>query len=112
MLWAWKTEAVREIFRGSRGGMWRKISSPVLETRWGDMEEEHQSMRIRRRNRVGPYRESEGFIVPLEGKGQQNPARGKGPCFVHATEALRVTEIAERLPTSKYHQDATEEALL
>jgi hypothetical protein len=36
MLWAWKTEAVREIFRGSRGGMWRKISSPVLETRWGD----------------------------------------------------------------------------
>ena len=83
--WAWITEAVRAIFRGSRGGMLRKTGSPVLETQYGGVEE-HQLVRIRKRNRIGPYRESEGFIVPSEGSGQQNPARGKGPCFVHATE--------------------------
>ena len=27
--------------------------------------------------------------TPLEGQGQQNPARGKGPCFVQATEEWR-----------------------
>jgi len=32
----WITEAIGEIFRGSRGGMWRKIISPVLETRCSD----------------------------------------------------------------------------
>ena len=60
---------------------------------------EHQPARIRKRNRVGPYRESEGFKVPFEGMGQHNPARGKGPCFVHATKGLMVTEIAGRLVT-------------
>ena len=34
--WSWITEAVRGISRGSRGGMSRKINSPVLETRCGD----------------------------------------------------------------------------
>jgi len=38
----------------------------------------------------GPYRESEGFIVPFEIPGQHNPYRGKGPCFVHATEEWRM----------------------
>jgi hypothetical protein len=33
--WTWKTEAVREIFRGSKGGMLRKINRTVLETRYG-----------------------------------------------------------------------------
>jgi len=33
---AWITEAAREVFRGSRGGMLRKISSAVLEARCGD----------------------------------------------------------------------------
>ncbi len=42
------------------------------------------------RSREGPHRESEGFIVPFEGMGQHNPARGKGPCFVHATEEWRM----------------------
>ena len=65
--------------------MLRKTFNPVLETRCGDVEE-HQPMRIRERNRIGLHRESEGSIVPFEGTGQQNPARGKGPCFVHATE--------------------------
>ena len=32
------TEAVCVIFRGSRGGMLRKIFNPVLETRYGDVE--------------------------------------------------------------------------
>jgi hypothetical protein len=82
------TETVCVIFRGSRDGMLRKILNPVLETRYGDVEE-HQPARIRQRNRVGPQRESEGFIVPLEGMGQHNPVRGKGPCFVHATEERR-----------------------
>src|SRR6266581_4278034 len=86
--WALITESARVIFRGSRDGMSRKILNSVLETRCGDVEE-HQPARIRQRNRVGPYRESEGSIVPLEGTGQHNPVRGKGPCFVHATKERR-----------------------
>ncbi len=39
---------------------------------------------------MGLYRESEGFIVPLEGKGQHNPVLGKEPCFVHATKEWRI----------------------
>jgi len=50
------------------------------------MIEGNQPVRIRQRNRDGLYRESEGFIVPIEGKGQHNPVRGKGLYFVHATE--------------------------
>jgi len=34
---AWKTEAVRGIFRGSRGGMLWKTNSPVLEARYSDV---------------------------------------------------------------------------
>jgi hypothetical protein len=54
--------------------------------RWGD----HRLMRIRQRKRSGPKRESEGFEVPCESKGQHNPGRGKGPCFVRATEERRI----------------------
>jgi hypothetical protein len=68
--------------------MLRKILNPVLETRYGGVEE-HQPARIRKRSRGGLYRESEGSIVPLEGTGQHNPFRGKGPCFVHATKERR-----------------------
>jgi len=53
------------------------------------IQEEYQPVRIRKRKRIGPYRESEGFIVPLEDKGEHNPVRGKGPCFVHATKEWR-----------------------
>lgn len=83
------TEVARIDSRGSRGGMFSKIDCPVLETRlgrWGG----HQPLRIRKRNRSGPRRESEGFIVPFEAVGQHNPGRGKGPCFVHATEERRI----------------------
>ena len=65
-----------------------KLSDPVLETHCGDVGE-HQPVRIRRRNRIGPQWESEGSILPFEGMGQHNPVRGKGPCFVHATEEQR-----------------------
>jgi hypothetical protein len=75
--------------RGSRDGMFSKICCPVLETRlwgWGD----HRSLRIRRRKRNDRGRESEGLEVPIESEGQHNPGRGKGPCFVRATEERRV----------------------
>ena len=70
--------------------MWRKIISPVLETRYGDAGGASTDAYKGDRNREGPHRESEGFIVPVEGMGQHNPTRGKGPCFVHATEEWRM----------------------
>ena len=54
------------------------------------MREEYQPVLIRKRNRSGLHWESEGFILPIEGAGQHNPARGKGPCFVHATKEGRM----------------------
>ena len=83
------TEVAHVDSRGSRVGMLSKIYCPVLETRfgrWGD----HRLLRIRKRKRSGPERESEGFIVPLETEGQHNPGRGKEPCFVRATEGRRI----------------------
>lgn len=83
------TEVALVDSRSSRVGMLSKIYCPVLETRlrgWGD----HRPLRIRKRKRSGPRRESEGFIVPFESEGQHNPGRGKGPCFVHATEERRI----------------------
>jgi len=42
---------------------------------------------------------SEGVIVPPEGTGQHNPARGKRPYFVHATDERRIRRLPQRLPT-------------
>jgi hypothetical protein len=84
-----RTEVAHVDSRGSKDGMLRKIQCPVLETRfagWGD----HQPLRIRKRKRSGPERESEGFIVPFEIEGQHNPGQGKEPCFVRATEERRI----------------------
>ena len=83
------TEVAFVSSRGSRVGMLSKIYCPVLETRsgrWGG----HRLLRIRKRKRKGPERESEGFIVPIEIVGQHNPGRGKEPCFVRATEERRI----------------------
>jgi len=80
------TEAAAEIFRGSRDGMLWKMSSAVLETRPGDAGGASTAAYKGDRSRGGPWWESEGFIVPFEGLGQHNPTRGKGPCFVRATE--------------------------
>ena len=67
-----------------------KIISPVLETRCGGARGASTEVYKGGRNHQGPYRESEGFIVPLEMLGQHNPHRGKEPCFVHATEEWKV----------------------
>ncbi len=83
------TEVVRIDSRGSRVGMFSQIYCPVLETRWRRWGG-HQLMRIRKRKRSRCQRESEGFIVLLEATGQHNPRRGKEPCFVRATEELRI----------------------
>ena len=83
------TEVAHVDSRGSKDGMLWKIYCPVLETRcagWGD----HQPLRIRKRRRSRVQRESEGFILPFETEGQHNPGRGKEPCFVRATEELRI----------------------
>lgn len=56
---------------------------------WGG----HRLRCIRKRKRRRPYRESEGFIVPLDFEGQHNPGRGKEPCFVRATEEWRRREL-------------------
>ena len=82
-----RTEEAHVDSRGSKDGMLRKMHCPVLETRdagWGG----HRRLRIRQRKRSGAPRESEGFKVPFEAKGQ--PSRGKGPCFVRATEEQRI----------------------
>lgn len=80
------TELTCVIFRGSKDGMLWKIFSPVLETRFGDTRGVPTEAYKGSRNRQGPYRESEGFIVPSEVLGQHNPHRGKEPYFVHATK--------------------------
>ena len=83
------TEVARVVSRGSKDGMVWKMYCPVLETRmrgWGD----HRRLRIRKRKRSLCLRESEGFEVPFEFEGQHNPERGKGPCFVRATEERRI----------------------
>jgi hypothetical protein len=51
------------------------------------------------RNRQGPSWESEGCIVPLEGLGQHNLARGKGPYFVHVIRRVEDPGIAFGLST-------------
>ena len=84
-------------FRGSKGGMPRKMGSPVLETRYGGVEG-HQPLRIRKRNRSGPYRESEGSIVPFEGAGQQ-PGPREGTLLCSRNQRVEDEEIAEMLPT-------------
>jgi len=83
------TEVASTDSRGSRVGMFLKIDCPVLEIRPGRWGGQHP-LGIRQRKRSGPWRKSEGFIVPLEAEGQHNPGRGKGPYFVHATEELRI----------------------
>ena len=76
--------------------MRRKNYSTVRETRSGDQQEDQLECIRRSRNHCGLQRESEGFIVPIEGMGQHNPARGKGPYFVHATKEWRIRGLPWR----------------
>jgi hypothetical protein len=70
-----RMEAATEAFRGSRGGMLRKISSAVLEARYGDAGGGSTAAYKGDRSRGGPYRESEGFKVPFEGTGHRVAGR-------------------------------------
>jgi len=76
-MWRKRHRAGREARDGAGAG-------PATEAYKGD------------RNRRGPSWESEGFIVPLEGAGQHNPAQGKGPYFVRATEERRIRGLPWR----------------
>jgi hypothetical protein len=84
------TEVTRTGSRGSRVGM---LSNGFIAQCWRPVQRGgagHQLVRIRRRKRSSSVRESEGLIVPFEAEGQHNPSRGKGPCFVRATEGRRI----------------------
>jgi hypothetical protein len=70
--------------------MWRKRHRAGRETHDGAGVEPATEAYKEYRNRRGPSWESEGFIVPVEGLGQHNPARGKGPCFVHVFDEWRI----------------------
>jgi len=89
------TEVASIDSRGSRVGMFPKIDCPVLEIHsrgWGV----HRPLGIRQRKPGGLGWKSEGFVVPFEMPGQQNPRRGKGPYFVHATEERRIRGLPWR----------------
>ncbi len=49
-------------------------------------------------------------MVPFEDEGQQNPVRGKEPCFVHATEEWREKGDCRNANNPGKDQDTTEEA--
>jgi len=78
----------------------------------------YQPLHIRKRNRSGLRRESQGFIVPIEIAGQHNPGRGKGPYPVQGRDSTLFTQpksggsgdchVANHTDDD---QDATEEAL-
>jgi hypothetical protein len=76
--------------------MLRKRGSAVLETRSGDAGGASTAAYKGNRSRGGPRWESEGSIVPFEGQGQHNPARGKGPCFVRATNEWRMRGLSRQ----------------
>jgi len=70
--------------------MWRKRHRAGRETHDGVGAELATEAYKGHRNRRGLSWESEGFIVLLEGLGQQNPVRGKGPYFVHVSDEWRI----------------------
>ena len=81
-----KTERLRWISRGSRDGMYRKKNNAEREARCsGRAELSTKLYKTSVEKGIGLLRDSEGRIVPIEGLGQHNPTRGKGPYFVHAT---------------------------
>jgi len=73
--------------------MYRKNCSAVRETQSGEGTGPATDGYKDIRNSIGPYWESEGFIVPFEAKGQHNPGRGKGPYFVQATNERRIRRL-------------------
>ncbi len=81
--------------------MWRKRHRAGRETLGGAGKELATEAYKGDRNRQGPSWESEGFIVLLEGLGQHNLARGKGPYFVHVFRRVEDQGIALGLSTPR-----------
>ncbi len=79
--------------------MWRKRHRAGREAHGSAGEEPATEAYKGNRNRQGLSWESEGCIVLLEGLGQQNPARGKGPYFVHVVRRVEDQGIAMALST-------------
>ena len=79
--------------------MWRKRHRAGREAHDGAGAEPATEAYKGNRNRCGLSWESEGCIVPWEGLGQQNPARGKGPYFVHVFRRVEDQGIAMALST-------------
>ncbi len=95
-----RTEASSGVFRGRRGGMHRQNGSAALGGPLGWRPEPPTGTYKAEAEIVpGRWRESEGFIVPFEGTEQDKPARGKGPCFVRATERRRMRGLRMTLAT-------------
>lgn len=90
--------------------MYRRNSSAVRETQYsvgtGPTTGGYKDIR----NFSGLYWDSEGLIVPFEIAGQHNPGRGKEPCFVQATNELRIRRLPNAI-NSRQYQEASEEAL-
>ncbi|GJL52540.1 MAG: hypothetical protein NPIRA01_37670 [Nitrospirales bacterium] len=80
--------------------MWRKKHRAGRETHDGAGELATEAYKGDQ-NRRGPSWESKGFIVLLEGQGQQNPARGKGPYFVHVLRRVEGQGLAIALSTPR-----------
>ena len=87
------------IFRGSRDGMWWQRHRAGREAHGGAGAELATEAYKGNRNRQGLSWESEGCIVPIEGEGQHNLARGKGPYFVHVLRRVEDLGIAFGLST-------------
>jgi len=81
--------------------MWRKRHRAGRETHDGVGAELATEAYKGDRNRRGLSWESEGCIVPLEGRGQHNLARGKGPYFVHVIRRVEDQGIALGLLTPR-----------
>ena len=90
--------------------MWWKRHRAGRETHGGAGLEPATMAYKGHRNRQGPWWESEGCIVPLEDLGQQNPARGKGPYFVHVSDEWRIRGLPSCFNPDD-NQDTTEETV-
>ncbi len=74
--------------------MYRKKDNAEREARSsGRAELPTRSYKASAEKGVGLLRDTEGRIVTIEGLGQHNPARGKGPYFVHATNEPRIRRL-------------------
>ena len=66
-----------------------KIISPVLEIQFGD-DRESSTSEYKETKSQWTELEVGGVHSTVRGEGQHNLFRGKGPCFVNATEEWRI----------------------